>query len=25
LYVLRTKIFNKPITVNTWKAGGQFS
>lgn len=25
LYVLRTKIFNKPITINTWKAGGQFS
>lgn len=25
LYILRTKIFNKPITINTWKAGGQFS
>ena len=25
LYILRTKIFNKPITINTWKSGGQFS
>lgn len=25
IYVLRTKIFNKPITINTWKTGGQFS
>ena len=25
LYILRTKIFNKPITINTLKAGGQFS
>lgn len=25
LYILRTKIFNKPIIINTWKAGGQFS
>lgn len=25
LYVLRTKIFKKPITINTWKSGGQFS
>lgn len=25
IYVLRTKIFKKPITINTWKSGGQFS
>lgn len=25
LLILRTKVINKPITVNTWHNGGQFS